>query len=244
MNTKKLNKLTMALGIEDVCNGNSATLSTVPAFAAAYTDLQTRVSNIQLLAQGQEQDTSGIAADKKQARQAMCNVALPIASAIHAYATKNKNNELATKNDFSISDLMAGRDVQSAERCQNIYNDANTNLASLADFGVTAAKLAALKAVIAAYNLLITKPRDTRNAGKTVTGNIDSEFDALDQDLTIMDDLIAQFAPANQKFVDDYNNARTIVDTAASHASPNQPTPAPSTSTTKPTAPTGVKVNP
>jgi hypothetical protein len=33
--------------------------------------------------------------------------------------------------------------------------------------------------------------------------------------------------PANQKFVDDYNNARRIVDAAASHASPNQPTPAP-----------------
>jgi hypothetical protein len=28
-------------------------------------------------------------------------------------------------------------------------------------------------------------------------------------------------------FMDDYNNARTIVDTAASHASPTPPTPAP-----------------
>ena len=81
--------------------------------------------------------------------------------------------------------------------------------------------------IIAAYNLLITKPRDARVTGKTVTGNIDTEFDGLDESLGIMDDLIPQFAPANQKFVDDYNNARRIVDAAASHASPNQPTPAP-----------------
>jgi hypothetical protein len=54
-----------------------------------------------------------------------------------------------------------------------------------------------------------------------------TEFDALGEALAIMDDLIAQFAPDNQKFVDDYNNARTIVDTSASHASPVKPTPAP-----------------
>jgi len=37
------------------------------------------------------------------------------------------------------------------------------------------------------------------------------------------DNLIGQFAPANSKFVNDYNNARTIVDTSAGHASPNLP---------------------
>jgi hypothetical protein len=157
----------------------------------------------------------------------MCNAALPIAGAVHAYAVKSKNNELAAKTDFSLSDLMAGRAEKSAERCQNIYDAANTNLANLADYGVTAAKLALLKAAIAAYNLLITKPRDARVTGKTVTGNIDTEFDGLDESLGIMDDLIPQFAPANQKFVDDYNNARRIVDAAASHASPVKPQPAP-----------------
>ena len=53
-----------------------------------------------------------------------------------------------------------------------------------------------------------------------------TEFDLLDEALGVMDDLILQFAPANQKFVDDYNNARTIVDASASHASPAKPTPA------------------
>jgi hypothetical protein len=41
------------------------------------------------------------------------------------------------------------------------------------------------------------------------------------------DTLQDQLAPANQKFVDDYNNARRIVDTTASHANPTPPTPAP-----------------
>ena len=89
---------------------------------------------------------------------------------------------------------------------------------------MTAAKLTALNGAIAAYNLLISKPRDTRAQGKTITGNVQTEFDAADVDLGIMDDLTGQIT--NAKFVSDFNNARTIVDTAASHASPTPP-PAP-----------------
>jgi hypothetical protein len=227
MTTKQLNKLTMSLASEDICDANAILLPSVPAFADAYADVQSHVTNIQTFSQNQSQDITGIARDKQQARLAMCNIALPIAGAIHAYATKTDNNELEAKSDFSLSDLMAGRDSASAERCQNIYADATANLADLASHGITAAKLALLKAAIAAYNLLISKPRDSRVKGKTITGSIETEFTALDKAFSIMDDLIPQFAPANQQFVDDYNNARTIVDAAASHASPTPPTPPP-----------------
>jgi len=52
---------------------------------------------------------------------------------------------------------------------------------------------------------------------------LQAEFDAADEALGLMDDLLGQIADA--KFVADYNNARIIVDTAASHASPTPPTP-------------------
>jgi hypothetical protein len=51
---------------------------------------------------------------------------------------------------------------------------------------------------------------------------------AADETLSeILDGLVMQFQATNAKFVSDYNDARTIVDTSASHASLNQPTPAP-----------------
>jgi hypothetical protein len=242
MNTKQINKLAMYLAVEGICEGINNAWQNVPAFAETYADLKTHVNNIQTFAQSQTQDTSGIAADKQAARQAMCAAALPIAKAVHAYAVKTKNNTLATSVDFSMSDLMGGRDVQSAERCQNVSAAANTNIANLASYGVTAAKLTALNGAIGAYNLLISKPRDTRAQGKTITGNVQAEFDAADEDLGIMDDLTGQIT--NAQFVGNYNNARIIVDTAASHASPNQPTPAPATITTKPAAPTGLTTKP
>lgn len=244
MNTKQLNKLTMYLAVEGICDANNTVWQPLQAFADAYTDLKTRVSNIQTFAQSQTQNTTGIAQDKQAARQAMCAAALPIANAVHAYAVKTKNNTLAASVKFSMSDLMAGRDVQSAERCQNIYTAANTNLANLASYGITAAKLTGLNGAIAAYNLLISKPRDTRAQGKTITGNLQTEFNAADEALTEMDDLLGQLS--DPKFVGDYNNARTIVDTAASHASPVKPTPPPAsvTTTTKPAAPTGLTTKP
>jgi hypothetical protein len=104
---------------------------------------------------------------------------------------------------------------------------ANTNLANLANYGVTVAKLTALTNAIAAYNLLISKPRDTRAAGKTVTTNLQAEFDAADEDLTVMDDLTGQIT--NATFVSNYENARIIVDTTASHASPTPTPPPPAT---------------
>ena len=65
-----------------------------------------------------------------------------------------------------------------------------------------------------------------------MTQQLSDAFDAADEALDEeLDNLIGQFAPANAKFVSDYQNARIIIDAAASHASPNQPTPAPTPTT-------------
>jgi hypothetical protein len=104
----------------------------------------------------------------------------------------------------------------------------------------------------------------TTRTGKTVTQELSDEFDAADETLSeILDGLVVQFQATNAKlgphaallrnalFAQNvqgrglpqasriYQDARTIVDASASHASPNQPTPAPT-----PAAPTGLKTNP
>jgi len=229
MNTKQLNTLTTALAVEGICDANSAILNLIPAFASSYAEAQTHVSNIQLLWQQQAQDTHGVAEDKRQSRLAMCQTALPLAGAVHAYAIKTRNNELAGRMNYSLSGLMTGRDTESARRCQDIYDAANANLPTLGDYGLTDAKLNLLQAAIAAYNLLITKPREVRAKGKTTTGNIQAEFNLLNESLVVMDDLVPQFAGAHPKFVEDYKNARTVVDRSASHASPAPPAPTPQT---------------
>jgi hypothetical protein len=223
MTTKKINKLHMYLAVEDICDESPTAWGSLPAWADAYADFQTRVTNIQNLSKIQSQDNTGIAADKEAARQTMATLALPVAKAVHAYALKAKNLTLANTVDFSMSDLMHARDVQSAERCETIYDSATANLAALTDYKVTAAQLTTLDNAIDAYNLLISKPRDSRAQTRTVTHNLKDEFAAADADLVQLDDLLGQLTDA--KFVSDFTNARIIVDTAASHDSPTPPTP-------------------
>jgi hypothetical protein len=223
MKTKQLNKLTMYLAVEGICDANNTVWQSLVAYASAYADFKNHISNIQTYAQTQTQDITGIAQDKAAARGAMCSVALPIAKAVHAYAVKTGNNTLAKSVDFSMSDLMVGRDVHSRDNCQNIYTFANANVANLVTYGVTAAKLTALTAAIATYNLLLSKPRDAQIVGKTITTNLQSEFDAADVSLTMMDDLSTQIV--NPTFASNYANARAIVDAAASHEVSTGPTP-------------------
>ena len=165
----------------------------------------------------------------------MAQAAVGIASAVRAFAIKTKNNTLAGEVDFNQSDITSARDEDALANCQNIHDLANTNIASLGIFGVTAARLTTLQTAITAFSGLMGKPRQTIATGKTATQQLSDAFDAADLALDEeLDNLIGQFTPANAKFVGDYQNARTIVDTAASHASPNQPAPAPAPAASKP----------
>ena len=113
-----------------------------------------------------------------------------------------------------------------------------------------------MQTAIDGFKAVVSKPRDSIVAGKTVTQELSDEFDAADVTLAeILDGLVAQFQDTNAKlgtyaallrnalFAQNvqgrglpqasriYQNACIIVDTSASHASPIQPTPAPTPQT-------------
>lgn len=224
MTAKQENKLSMFLAVKLVCDRNNATWPTLPAFADAYTEFGTHVSNLQTLAQNQSVDATGLAADKLQLRKDMAAAAATVALAVNAYAKKVKNHDLAAKSNVTASDMIGGRDTTAAATARNVHAAATANLASLAPYGVTAAKLTDLLAKIDTYAASITKPRDAVASGSTATKQLADEFDAADAALNDqMDALVPQFAAANATFVADYNHARIIVDSRGSKAKPKPP---------------------
>ena len=228
MTAKQENKLSMFLAVKAVCDRNTATIQTLQAFADGYTEFTTHVANIQTLAQNQSVDATGLAADKQQLRKDMATAAAVIALAVNAYAKKTKNNALAAQTAVTASDMTSGRDTAAADTARNVHAAATGNLANLAPYGVTAAKLTALKAKIDAYSASLSKPRDAVASGSTATKQMSDEFDAADAALNDqMDALVPQFAAANAKFVEDYNNARIIVDSGGGKAKAKTPTPTP-----------------
>jgi hypothetical protein len=220
----------MFLAVQAVCDRNTATIQMLPAFADGYTEFTTHVANIQTLAQNQSVDATGLAADKQQLRKDMAAAAAVIALAVNAYAKKVKNNDLAAQSAVTASDMTSGRDTTAADTARNVHAAATANLANLAPYGVTAAKLTDLKAKIDAYAASLSKPRDAVASGSTATKQLADEFDAADAALNDqMDALVPQFAASHATFVEDYNNARIIVDSGGGKAKAKTPTPKPPT---------------
>jgi hypothetical protein len=223
----------MYLAVKTVCDRNNSTWQTLQAFVDGYADFGTRVTNIQNLAQSQAVDATGLSADKEALRKTMAAATVEIALATNAYAKKVKNNDLAAKTNVSVSTFMEGRDTIAATNALNVHTAVTANLASLATYGVTAAKLTALQAKIDAYSASISKPRDAVGSGSSATKQMAGEFTAADAALNDeLDALVPQFAAANPKFVEDYHNARIIVDNTGGKAKA-KPAPAPQTTAGK-----------
>jgi len=74
---------------------------------------------------------------------------------------KNKNNTLANETAFTVFDLTGERDSDAIKDCQNIHDLANTDLASLGAYGITAAKLTALQANIDGFKAIVTNRATT-----------------------------------------------------------------------------------
>ena len=151
MTTKQQNKLAMYLVVKGVLDANNSVWQPMQAFADGYTDFTSEITQIQTLELTQVTDSTGIAQDKKASKAAMATAAQQISAAVHAYAVKTKNNTLANETAFTVSDLTGGRDADVIKDCQNVHDLANTNIASLGSYGITAAKLTALQANIDAY---------------------------------------------------------------------------------------------
>ena len=235
MNTRQDNRLAMSLTVQTTCNRYSAVIAQIPAFVTALGDLGVKIAYIKQQAQIQAGKTDGITLDKNTAKKALCDKAFEISSAVGSYASTVKNGDLAAKVNFTHSDLQRSRDIETAGLCQNIRTAATDNLSALADYSVSAADLSDLAQKISDYETALSSPANARVSKKTATDNIDAGFNDFDVILeNRMDGLLPKFQAISADFVKDYWNARNIVDTAASHASPAPPTPpAPATTPAK-----------
>ncbi|MDQ3798228.1 MAG: carboxypeptidase-like regulatory domain-containing protein [Acidobacteriota bacterium] len=206
-------KLNMYEAVKTVCQDNVATVATINAFKTAHDELKDKISTIKEVAQQQDMATTGIAADKMARKQNLSRIAAAIAGAITAYAAATGNNTLKQEVKFTNSSLLRTKDAMLAPRCQNIHDLGAANLAALADYGVTAAKLTELQTAIDAYAEAAPKPRAAKTTQSTIVTSLAQLFDEADAILTErMDTLIEMFAATNPDFVATYQSARKILD--------------------------------
>ena len=216
MNTTEQNKMTAYRALKGVCDSYKSTWRTLKAFSDQYAKFVEHFGNLETYSRNQGQRRTGVAQDKKQAREEMVDATIDAAASVIAWASTNKNHELTAKVNFSRSTLLTVRDVECLAHCKTVHDAAEENLEALADYGVTEADLEALQGKIDGFDAVITKPREVISKKSTITAQVREEIDLIDEILNDrLDKLVVKFRVSNPEFVRDYQNARIIVDASA-----------------------------
>lgn len=212
MNANQEAKLKSFRSTENLCDANTAIVSTNLAFQTAFAQVKTNIATIISTAQSDSVPITGITIDKNLMKQALCEKTSEIAALIYAYASTTGNNTLKAEVDTSVSALNRLREDALAPRCQSIHDIAETNLAELADYGITSAMLAALQQAITNYSAETPKTRTAIAERKTMTANLAALFEETDQILNErMDKLVVAFKAAHPDFVKTYETTRRIL---------------------------------
>ena len=217
MTATQNNKLNSYQAVDPVLEDHETTWQALPAFAEAVTEFRDVIPEINGLAQVQANGL-GAVEEKQAAFDDMVGAADEVAAATHAYAVKAEDHELAARVDYSRSDIESGRGSEVVTRCRDIHSAATANLASLADYGVTAAKLSALKKKTDTFEGLQPKPRQRIAKRKSATQTLPQRFTTADVILgDRLDKLALQFKDTASDFYNEYHAARSIVDNPGGH---------------------------
>jgi hypothetical protein len=157
-------------------------------------------------------EPSGAADEKVLARALLGDVAFEVAGAAYAYAVNTGNKDLAGKVAITRSQVVRGRDAEVITRCKGIHAVATEYLESLSDYGVTQAKLTALKKKIDTFQNVQPKPRQGRTVKSAATQELNQLFKQVDEVLKdCLDRLVVQFTESAPTFVNEYFAARVVV---------------------------------
>ncbi len=217
MTSRNEAKLGMYNAVLTHIEANGTITATVPAFETAADALRTIYNSIIDAAQQEEQAIKGITLDKSAARIALCQEAANIAAAVFAFAAAASNNTLKEQVNYPVSKLLLTKDELLIPACNNIHDLANTNIASLTDYGVTPARLTAFTNIVEDYQELIPSPRNAVTSKAAVRTSLTTLFKQADDIFkTQLDKIALQFKTSNIDFYNTYKQNRIILDAATS----------------------------
>jgi len=222
------NKQTMYKAVLAKLDGNKTITDTIPAFADSITAFRTTVEGIEAKAMQMNNAVAGKTMTKLQAEDEMIQSLMPTASALYAYGRKEKNAELTAKADVKESYLRRMRDTELVIKARSIHELAAANAAALAPYGITDAKVNALKEKIDSYDTSLGE-RESGSAARTgarlsLTELFAKADDLLENEIDRQMELLRE---AYREFYNEYFAARVIRDLGIVHEP--EPTPAPPT---------------
>jgi len=237
MTQSEENKSNMYNATEVVLKNNDSIIAEVPALGEVHTDLQALIEQIAAKNSELVGATEGKTSVKGKAINELISTILPITSAVKAYAARNNLLELRAKADYTESAFKHLTHAELPVKVKSIKDAAQGVLASLANYGMTQAKLdlvdlklEALKNATGNKDVSFTDRSATRVA-------LTKLFEKTDALLNEEADMIVEVLKESQPdFYNQYFAARVIKDLGGSHTKPadEDKTPPPTDTPTPP----------
>jgi phosphate uptake regulator len=223
MTDNQENKLSMYEAVNTVMDKNSTIWTPLLVASDLSTKVKSIIVKIQDLRQVQALDTKGITVNKSVVREQLTTATLKLSNALAAYASLNNNYELLGEVNYTPSALNKSRDNILFDIATIIQNKAKLYETELADFLIKPEDITGQQTLIDQYIEAIPEKRVAVTASKTSTTDLKAQFREMDTLLKEnLDRVILLFKSTNPDFVQQYFNARIIIDLG--HRSTNNKT--------------------
>lgn len=223
MTDNQENKLTMYEAVDSVMDKNSAIWTPVTSVSDISTKVKSIITDIQNLRQIQELNTKGITVNKATIREQLTEATLKLSRAMAAFASLNNNYQLLSEVNYTLSALNKSRDNIFYDIAVLIQNKAKQYETELAEFLIKPEDITGQQTLIDQFIEAVPEKRVAVTASKTSTTDLKLKFKEMDVLLKEkLDRLILLFKSENPDFVQQYFNARIIIDLG--HRSTNNKT--------------------
>jgi len=210
MNNKYESRLSMYLTFKDFQANYTAITNSLPNYAANSTVLLNTIVQIQSIAEQQGVDKKGVTEEKRLLKENLVVLTADCSRKLAAYAKFTSNSVLAGEVRFSESKLRQSADTVVRDYAKIVYNRAQSIVASLATYGITAATQTTLLNAINSYAASIGKPGLSKVEKMQVNKQLDALFRSADVALANMDAAVEIVRLSQPVFYNGYKKARRI----------------------------------
>jgi hypothetical protein len=195
-----------------VLDANNPIWEPVLAFSDLAKKVKSLITDIQALRQIQELDTKGITVNKTLVADNLIAATLKLIHAVSAYATVTDNYILLGEVNYTASHLSNARDTVLFDIATLIQSKAAPLETELAAYLIAPEDITGQQALIEQYSQALPEKRKAVVVSKTSTADLKLKFKEMDLLLNQkLDKLILIFQATNPDFVQQYFNARIII---------------------------------
>jgi hypothetical protein len=228
MTDAQSNQLDMYGVVKTLYTAHQAVIDTVTARANAFAAFNANVTAINAHVANQSLVTSGVTADKAQARETLNSLTFVVFQLGKAWAKANDDLTSVGEFDFSPSELAKVKDDSVLPFIDHRRTIITANAAALVDYGITPALMTEWTDAITAFGAFNASPRTAIVSRKTSTAQLRNLFKATQTLLRdTIDPLMLLLKVSHPELYAQYLNSRIIIDRKGPGNGPTPPTPLP-----------------